>query len=162
MTIKGRPQERELGFKAGGQVEGVITFLDGVPLQWFIWMEDRYPFSGWSDFKIQIEERFGQGLSVNLMLRFLNILQERSPISYLEEFEKLSVYLPAKPDHIIEQTFIKGLKLEIQSELEKMNPSRLWAIMEAALKTEEQSRKSNHRSNWPSGWNQWAVTNGTA
>ena len=39
----------------------VITFLEGSPLQWYIWTEERYPFSDWSDFKFQITNVISDG-----------------------------------------------------------------------------------------------------
>lgn len=56
---------------------------------------------------------------------------------YREEYECLSISLPPIQNIIMEQTFIKGLKLELHAKISKENLTRLRAIMDATLYVEK-------------------------
>lgn len=119
-------------------VEKVMNCLEGEALQWIIWMEDHYSFQDWTDFKIQIRFHFNDDLSTNILHEFMDIKQTGTIRSYCQEFERLSVYLPPLPDLVLEETFLKGLKMDIQAELIDNPPKGLLQLMEEAKKVERQ------------------------
>ncbi|CAA6655694.1 unnamed protein product [Spirodela intermedia] len=75
--------------------------MEGDALDWYLWMEDRFPFCDWYDFKIQ-----------------------------------LSACLPNILTEILEHTYLKGLKPEIQSELSMSEPIGLREIMDTSIQAE--------------------------
>ena len=52
---------------------------------------------------------------------------------YYEEFERFLVNLPSIPNKIVEQTFLNGLKLEIQAELSRDQLVGLRTSMDTSL-----------------------------
>ena len=73
----------------------VMPHLEGLALQWFVWMTNRYNFEDWNDFKMQIGKQFSEFLPFNVMDQFLDIKQSGLVKEYRDEFEKLSIYLPS-------------------------------------------------------------------
>ena len=67
------------------------------------------------------------------MHQFLNISYGVSLKDYYEEFKRFSVNLPSIPNEIVEQTFLNGLKLEIQAELSRDQLVTLKTSMDTSL-----------------------------
>lgn len=118
-------------------LELMLTYMEGLGLHWFIWIENRYSLKDWDNFKLQIGTHFSHSLFDNILHQFLNILQTRSMGEYRQEFEHLSMYLPPLQYVIMEQTFIKSLMPKIQLKISQDNLIRLRAIMDASLQAEK-------------------------
>ncbi|CAA7388807.1 unnamed protein product [Spirodela intermedia] len=114
--------------------------IEGDALDWYMWMEDRFPFRDRYDFKIQLSGRFGSSAANNTYQKLLNLKQESSILEYRAEFERLSTYLLNIPTEILEHTYLKGLKLEIQSKLSMSKPIGLREIMDTSVQAEAHIR----------------------
>ncbi|XP_078431081.1 uncharacterized protein LOC144702930 [Wolffia australiana] len=67
----------------------------------------------------------------------MDIKQTGKVKEYRKEFERLSVYLPPMPEDIMYDIFLKGLKTEIQTEMDIKELVGLRRLMDLALKTEK-------------------------
>ncbi|XP_078442298.1 uncharacterized protein LOC144711996 [Wolffia australiana] len=119
------------------RIDVAMANLEGEALQWYLWTTDRYTFTGWNDFKIQIGRRFDETLGDNIKHQFMDIKQTGTVKEYRKEFERLSVYLPPMPEDIMYDIFLKGLKVEIQTEMDVEEFLGLRRLMDLALKTEK-------------------------
>ncbi|XP_078447009.1 uncharacterized protein LOC144715877 [Wolffia australiana] len=119
------------------RIDVAMANLEGEALQWYLWTTDRYTFLGWNDFKIQIGKRFDETLADNIKHQFMDIKQTGTVKEYRKEFERLSVYLPPMPEDIMYDIFLKGLKTEIQTEMDIEEFVGLRRLMDLALKTEK-------------------------
>ncbi|CAA7397776.1 unnamed protein product [Spirodela intermedia] len=61
--------------------------------------------------------------------------QELIP-KFRAEFKQLAAYLPCIPIEVLEDTYLKGLKLEIKSELTVYKPNGLGEIMDTLVQFE--------------------------
>ena len=81
--------------------------------------------------------RLDDYLPKNIMHQFMDVKQSGIVKEYRWEFERLSVYLPPIPDHIMHDRFLKGLKVKIQAELSAEKVKGLLNLMDAAIKAEK-------------------------
>ncbi|CAA6662598.1 unnamed protein product [Spirodela intermedia] len=61
--------------------------MEGDALDWYLWMEDRFSFRDWYDFKIQLCGRFSSSIANNTYHKLLNLKQESSILECRAEFE---------------------------------------------------------------------------
>ena len=111
--------------------------------------------------------RFGDLLYEDVMDQYLDIKQNGSIKKYMDEFERLSVYLPLIEEAITMQVFMKELKAEIQAESSREKYPTLRQLANEALKAEKHFRiirqalcknylkgskpfSGTPRQNWPS------------
>ncbi|CAA6661412.1 unnamed protein product [Spirodela intermedia] len=78
--------------------------------------------------------RSSQGLCAYHCL--LNLKQEELIPKFRAEFKQLAAYLPCIPIEVLEDTYLKGLKLEIKSELTVYKPNGLGEIMDTLVQFE--------------------------
>ncbi|CAA6659351.1 unnamed protein product [Spirodela intermedia] len=57
--------------------------------------------------------------------------------NHKQEFKHFSTFLPKISGEVMEQTYLKGFKLEIQSKLSRTKPMGLLKIIDASLEAEE-------------------------
>ena len=72
--------------------------MDGEALEWFIWSEDQYPFRDWTDFRLQLQKRFGAQSSNKLLKQLMSLNQEDSMLEYRQNSnESRLTYLILQP-----------------------------------------------------------------
>lgn len=89
---------------------------------------------------MQLIKCFGIMAEENTFHKFLNLQQDQLIKKYYGEYEYLSTYLPKLEDVVIENTYMKGLKPKIQTELACMALVRLMEIMDASIEVEQCTR----------------------
>ena len=124
--------------------------MEGEALEWFIWSEDRYPFRDWTDFRLQLQKRFGAQSSNNLLKQLMSLNQKDSVLEYRAEFEQISAYLPDLAADVLETAYLRGLKTDIQEALEMHSPIGLRQIMDMSVQTEKFLRAIYEGSKAPS------------
>lgn len=89
---------------------------------------------------MQLGKCFGTMAEENTFHKFLNLQQDQLVKKHYGEYEHLSTYLPKLQDVVIENTYMKGLKPKIQTELACMAVVRLMEIMDASIEVEQCTR----------------------
>ena len=117
-----------------------VVCLDGDALMWYIWVESRKAFTSWAELKVQLLQHFRSTAEGSLCQKFLAIRQEGTIAEYRREFEVLSALLTEIFDEVLESTFVKGLKQEIQAELLVVDVHGLRQIMDQAQRIEEKNK----------------------
>nr|GEZ91786.1 ankyrin repeat-containing protein [Tanacetum cinerariifolium] len=92
-----------------------VLCMKGQALSWFRWSEARSPFPSWEGLKRRMLERFQLSQKGTLYEQFLEITQEGSVREYVSLFETLAGQLAGLPEEVMDGTFIKGLRPELQS-----------------------------------------------
>ena len=115
-----------------------VSFEDEA-LAWYRWTDASTPFMSWEGLKRQLWGRFGSSQSGSLCGRFLSIKQMEIVAEYKRDFEIMSASMASLPDEVLEGTFVKGLKLEIQAEVRVLKPIGLGPLMEKAQLVEEKN-----------------------
>lgn len=113
-----------------------MNYLEGEALQWLIWTKDYYIFQNQTDFKVCIGQPFNDDLSVNIVYVFLDIKQHNTIKEYYKNLECLSIYLPPLLEIVLEETFMKGLKPDIQAKFIDIQSMEIMQLMEVAKKNE--------------------------
>lgn len=117
--------------------------LEGSPLSWFRWKEEKSPFGSWSRFKRKLLERFQQSQEGSVKEQFLDIRQEGTVREYVDKFEGFAGQLLGVPDDIMECTFIKGLKPEVRAEVRIAEPVSLEQAIRVAIKIDDNKGGQN-------------------
>ncbi|GKB69649.1 ankyrin repeat-containing protein, partial [Tanacetum coccineum] len=125
------------GIEATDQLTAAELCLEGQALSWYRWSDGRTPFRSWENFKRRLLDRFQQSQESSLYEQFLAITQDGSAREYVALFEKLAGQLVGVPETILEGTFIKGLKQDLQAVVRVLNPEGLSHAMKLVVSIEE-------------------------
>ncbi|XP_062108212.1 uncharacterized protein LOC133819070 [Humulus lupulus] len=118
-------------------LETAIIGLDGDALTWFQWENQRRPITSWATLKRLILLRFRAAPIGSLSEELLSIIQTSTVKDYRVRWEVLASRVPDIPEHILEGSFMRGLKDEIKAALHILQPIGLAQIMDTAQRVEE-------------------------
>uniref|UniRef100_A0A803P2L5 Retrotransposon gag domain-containing protein n=1 Tax=Cannabis sativa TaxID=3483 RepID=A0A803P2L5_CANSA len=118
-------------------LETAIVGLDGDALTWFQWENQRRPINSWETLKHLLLHRFRAVPIGSPSEEFLSITQTSTVRDYRLKWEALASRVPGVPEHILEGSFMKGLKDHIRGSLHILQPMGLAQIMDAAQRIED-------------------------
>ncbi|KAH6762936.1 hypothetical protein C2S52_020369 [Perilla frutescens var. hirtella] len=96
----------------------IVAFnLEGKALDWYQWMKINERLSTWSDFLIQLKERFGPSQFEDNFGKLSKLRQKSSVIEYQTEFEALMNKVAGVTDNFLILMFTSGLRKDIQRPL---------------------------------------------
>ena len=126
--------------RADEKLRAVIVCMEGKALAWYNWEEGHHQFNGWEEFKERLLLRFRSSQEGNLHEQLMSLLQTSTVQENRQQFEMLSAPLQELPPSMLEAAFVNGLRLDIQEELQQLDPSGLLGKMRAAQRIEEKQR----------------------
>ncbi|GKE06865.1 ankyrin repeat-containing protein, partial [Tanacetum coccineum] len=94
------------------QLRAAVLCMEGQALSWFCLGQRFYV---WERLKRRLLERFQPSQEGTLYEQFLAITQEGSAREYVSLFETLAGQLVGIPEQVMEGTFIKGLRLGVET-----------------------------------------------
>ncbi|GJT26754.1 zinc finger BED domain-containing protein RICESLEEPER 2-like protein [Tanacetum coccineum] len=94
------------------QLRAAVLCMEGQALSWFCLGQRFYV---WEGLKRRLLERFQPSQEGTLYEQFLAITQEGSAREYVSLFETLAGQLVGIPEQVMEGTFIKGLRLGVET-----------------------------------------------
>ncbi|CAA6656666.1 unnamed protein product [Spirodela intermedia] len=121
--------------------------MEGEALEWYLWMEDRFPFRDWHDFKSQLNKRFKTSEMESSLQQLMRLQQATSIREYMAEFERIAVFLPHINIEVLEDAFLRGLKPDIRSELTMHKPLGLRKTMDLSIQAKIHLRKIRNDRN---------------
>ncbi|CAA7397074.1 unnamed protein product [Spirodela intermedia] len=110
--------------------------IEGEALEWYLWMEDRFPFRDWHDFKSQLGKRFKTSETRSSLQQLMSLQQATSIREYMTEFERIVAFLPHINTEVLEDAYVWGLKPDIRSELAMHKPLELRETMDLSIQAE--------------------------
>ncbi|XP_062073590.1 uncharacterized protein LOC133777856 [Humulus lupulus] len=118
-------------------LEAAKIGLDGDALTWFQWENSHRQITSWALLKHLLMVRFRFAPVGSSTEELLSVKQESTVRAYRLQWEALASRVVGVPEHVLEGSFIKGLKEEIRGPLHVLQPSGLAQIMETAQRIEE-------------------------
>ncbi|XP_062085564.1 uncharacterized protein LOC133791660 [Humulus lupulus] len=118
-------------------LEAAIIGLEGDALSWFQWENQRRPITSWMALKTLLLLRFHTVAVGSTAEEWLSVVQETTVKDYRLKWETLASRVSGVPEHILEGSFVKGLKEEIKGPLHILQPVGLAQIMETTQRIEE-------------------------
>ncbi|XP_062108727.1 uncharacterized protein LOC133819478 [Humulus lupulus] len=119
------------------KLESAIVGLDGDALTWFQWEHHRRPITSWASLKRLILQRFREAPVGSISEELLSLNQTTSVKEYRVRWETLAARVLDVPEHILEGSFMRGLKDAIKAALHILQPIGLAHIMDTAQRVEE-------------------------
>ncbi|XP_062093477.1 uncharacterized protein LOC133799480 [Humulus lupulus] len=119
------------------QLESAIVALEGDALTLFQWEHHRRPITSWASLKRLILQRFRESPVGSISEELLSINQTTTVKEYRVRWEMLAARVLDVPEHILEGSFMRGLKDEIKAALHVLQPIGLAHIMDTAQRVEE-------------------------
>ena len=90
----------------------------------------------WCEFRSTLLKRYNIATVDAACQDFLDIRQRGTILDYRTEFESFAAYLPHILEYILIQTYMKGLKPNIQAELDGKEVQGLCEVMDASIQAE--------------------------
>ena len=90
-----------------------IIGLDGDALTWFQWENQRQPITSWVNLKQQLL-RFRSLPVGSVSEKMLSVTQLTTVQDYRHRWELLASRVPDVPDHVLEGSFVRGLKESVK------------------------------------------------
>ncbi|XP_062073720.1 uncharacterized protein LOC133777970 isoform X1 [Humulus lupulus] len=118
-------------------LEAAIIGLEGDALTWFQWEHQRCPITSWSALKHLLLLRFREVPVGSTTEELLSVRQESTVKACRLKWEALASRVVGVPEHILEGSFIKGLKEEVKGPLHVLQPTGLAHIIETTQRIEE-------------------------
>ncbi|XP_062085608.1 uncharacterized protein LOC133791705 [Humulus lupulus] len=118
-------------------LETAIVSLDGDALTWCQWENQRRPITSWATLRRLLILRFRAAPIGSLSEEFLSVTQQSTVKEYRTKWEILASRVPDVLEHILEGSFMRGLKDDIKAVLHILQPIGLAQIMETAQRVEE-------------------------
>lgn len=105
------------------RVELTAFHFVGDALSWYQNQAQNFLFGSWTEFKREMELRFGPSTYENHEATLFKLRQTASVPEYQTEFEKISNRIIGLSPQTLRNCFISGLKPEIQAELAILKPT---------------------------------------
>ncbi|XP_062093432.1 uncharacterized protein LOC133799409 [Humulus lupulus] len=114
------------------QLEAIVMCLERAALYWFHWETFWRSIDTWDDLKTLLIHRFRPVHEGSVFDHFLDLQQTSTVQEYRRQFEMIASAMGNVSDSLLESTFVKGLKMEIQGPLRILEPTGLVKTMELA------------------------------
>lgn len=119
------------------KLDVVVLCLEGEALDWYQWENNWSTIGNWSQFQELFLKRFQPSNKANRYAKLMKLQQDSSMRDYQQHFEHFSVGLKEFGAKGPGSKFVCGLKEEIQSEMRKLKPVGLKAMMTMAQLIED-------------------------